>query len=196
MSYSYDRTASAQRIATFNITKEEVRLDVDLDPEKVSWTPEGKVLMVGKATFLLPHSKYKSEPYELEVAEDGTVLRCACPDPMQKHLIYIAATARKRELAELISDEKTRGGLVKPAAPEPERFWGAAQAPFVNMEDAQLNKVIQALVSGENLWMDGEVSKAQMPARMRQLREQYRRMPPAQQSKMYQEYINGATERY
>ena len=195
MSYSYDRTAS-ERTATFNITKEAVDVDVNLDPEKVSWTPKGQVLMVGRATFVLPNAKYKSQPYELEVAENGAVLRCSCSDPMQKHLIYIAATARKRELAELISDEKTRGGLVKPTAPEPERSWGAAQTPFVNMEDAQLNKVIQTLVSGENLWMDGEVSKAQMPARMRQLREQYRRLPPAQQSKMYQEYINGATERY
>lgn len=198
MSYSYDRTASSGRTAAYNITKVEVRLDVDLYPEKVSWTPKGNVLMVGDAVFLLPNAKHKSQPYELEVTEDGTVLRCSCPaGPLQKHLIFLAATSRKRELAELIVDLKDRGKLPKAVpAPIPERSWGAAQTPFVNMEDAQLNKVIQALVSGENLWMDGEVSKAQMPARMRQLREQYRRMPPAQQSKMYQEYINGATERY
>jgi hypothetical protein len=68
--------------------------------------------------------------------------------------------------------------------------------PFSDMEDGPLNKVIEALVSSENLWMDGEVSRAQMPVRMRNLREHYRHMTPEKQQKMYQEYINGNHGRY
>jgi hypothetical protein len=44
--------------------------------------------------------------------------------------------------------------------------------------------------------MDGEVSRAQMPVRMRNLREHYRHMTPEKQQKMYQEYINGNHGRY
>lgn len=112
MAYSYDRCAST-RTASFNITKLEVGVDVNLDPEKVSWASSGRVLMTGKATFVLPNNRYKSQPYELEVAEDGTVLRCSCPDPMQEQLLSMAAKARKRELAELVEDQKDRGGLRK-----------------------------------------------------------------------------------
>jgi hypothetical protein len=110
---SYDRRASTNRTATFNITKLEVDVDVNLDPEKVVWAPNGKVLLTGKATFVLPNNRHKGQPYELEVSEDGTVLRCSCSDPMQEQLIYMAAKARKRELVELIVDQKDRGDLRK-----------------------------------------------------------------------------------
>lgn len=112
MSYSYDRQASS-RTAAFLLTKVVVDVDVNLYPEKLSWTPKGSILAVGRASFVLPHREHQGQPYELELSEDGTVLRCSCPDPMQEQLIHMAAKARKRELAELIEDEKHRGNLRK-----------------------------------------------------------------------------------
>lgn len=105
--YSYDRTAA------FFVDKLSVEVDVNLYPDKLSWAGPGKVLMTGTAEFVLPNHKYKSKPYELEVSEDGTALKCRCPDPMHQHLIWMAAKARKRGLAELIDDQKGRGSLRK-----------------------------------------------------------------------------------
>lgn len=112
MPYSYDRTAS-DRTAAFLVDKLTVAVDVNLYPEKLSWAGEGMVLMTGTAEFVLPGHKYKSEPYELEVAEDGTVKACKCPDPLHHHLIWMAAKSRKKDLAELIVDQKDRGSLRK-----------------------------------------------------------------------------------
>ena len=118
MAYSYDRTA-AHRTAHFLVRKLVVDVDVNLDPDKLSWTTEGKILMVGKASFVLPHNKYESQPYEMELTEDGTLLRCTCPDPMHRQLVSMAARDRKHELVELIEDQKTRGGLRKRASAGP-----------------------------------------------------------------------------
>ena len=109
MSYNYYRTKTAY----FNIKNVSVEIDVDLAPEKLSWGAGGKVVMTGKAGIVLPNKKYTSEPYELEVSEDGTYSKCSCSDPVQEHLIAIAAKNRKRELAELIKDEKESGSLKK-----------------------------------------------------------------------------------
>lgn len=103
----YDRTAA------YLVDKLSVEVDVNLYPEKMSWVGEGKVLMTGTAEFVLPGHKYKSQPYELEVSEDGTLQKCKCPDPLHHHLIWMAAKARKRDLAELIIDQKDRGSLRK-----------------------------------------------------------------------------------
>jgi hypothetical protein len=108
MAYSYDHRT---RTAAFNISKVVMDIDVDLYPEKLSWTSSGKVLMTGVAEFVLPNRKHKSKPYELETSEDGTVQQCKCEDPMHRQMIWIAADKRKRELAELIEDQKQRGGL-------------------------------------------------------------------------------------
>lgn len=99
------------RTAAFLVDKLSVDIDVNLYPEKLSWAGEGKVTMKGSAEFVLPGHKYKSEPYELEVLEDGTAKSCKCPDPLHHHLIWMAAKARKRDLAELIEDQKDRGSL-------------------------------------------------------------------------------------
>lgn len=109
MSYSYDRT----KTAAFFIDKLVVDVDVNLYPDKLSWAGEGKVLMVGTAEFVLPGHKYKSQPYELEVLEDGTAQKVTCSDPMHQHLIWLGAKARKKGLAELIEDQKDRGPLRK-----------------------------------------------------------------------------------
>jgi hypothetical protein len=110
MPYSYDRTV---RTAAYLVDKLSVEVDVNLYPEKLSWAGGGKVLMTGTAEFVLPGSKYKSQPYELEVSEDGTAQKCECPDPLHHHLIWMAAKSRKRDLAELIADQKDRGSLRK-----------------------------------------------------------------------------------
>lgn len=109
MPYTYDRT----RIAAFLIDKVVVDVDVNLYPEKLAWASDGKVVITGTAEFVLPHNKYKSQPYELEASEDGTVSKTTCSDPMHKQLIAMAARDRKRALAELIKDEKERGALRK-----------------------------------------------------------------------------------
>ena len=108
MAYSYDR------IAAYLIDKLSVDVDVHLYPAKLSWGPGGMVLMRGTAEFVLPGHKYKSQPYELEVLEDGTVQKCRCPDPLHHHLIWLTAKARKRDLHELIIDQKDRGQLRSP----------------------------------------------------------------------------------
>lgn len=112
MPYSYD-FRYAVRTAAFLVDKLSVEVDVNLYPEKLSWASEGKVLMVGSAEFVLPGDKYKSAPYELEVLEDGTAKGVKCSDPLHHHLIWIAAKARKKDLAELIEDQKDRGSLRK-----------------------------------------------------------------------------------
>lgn len=108
MPYSYER-----RTAAFFVDKLSVEVDVNLYPDKLSWAGGSMVLMTGTAEFVLPNYKYKSAPYELEVAEDGTAKGVKCPDPLHHHLIWLAAKARKRDLAELIADEKVRGALRK-----------------------------------------------------------------------------------
>lgn len=107
------KSGSSSRSAAFLVDKLSVEVDVNLYPEKLSWAGEGKVLMTGAAEFVLPNHKYKSEPYELEVLEDGTAQACRCSDPLHHHLIWLAAKARKRGLAELIVDQKDRGSLRK-----------------------------------------------------------------------------------
>ncbi len=111
--YDYSRRASTSRTAYFNVDKVRVDVDVNLDPDKLSWTPEGKVLFVGTASFVLPNKKHKSQPYKLVTSEQGVVLECTCSDPLHEQLIFIAAKENKRELAMLIEDEKQRGGLRK-----------------------------------------------------------------------------------
>ncbi len=101
------------KTAAFLVDKLAVDVDVNLYPEKLSWVGGGKVLMTGSAEFVLPGHKYKSEPYELEVLEDGTAQKATCSDPLHHHLIWLAAKARKKDLAELIQDQKDRGSLRK-----------------------------------------------------------------------------------
>ncbi len=115
MRYSYNR--SSHTASTFFVKKFRVDIDVDLYPGNFEWTPSGKILMSGKATFLLPHFKYISHPYELETEEDGKVLKCRCPDELQRRLIWLAAEGIQKELADLIKDEKVRGTLVKKPQP-------------------------------------------------------------------------------
>jgi hypothetical protein len=105
--------AASIRTAYFNVGKVKVVVDVNLDPDKVSWTPEGKVLFVGTASFVLPNKKHKSQPYKLVVSEQGVATDCTCSDPMHEQLILLAAKENKRELSMLIEDEKQRGGLRK-----------------------------------------------------------------------------------
>lgn len=109
------KSGSSAKTAAFLVDKLSVEVDVNLYPEKLSWAGEGRVLMTGVAEFVLPGHKYKSEPYELEVSEDGTARKCSCPDPLHHHLIWLAAKDRKRPLAELIADQKDGGSLRKKA---------------------------------------------------------------------------------
>jgi hypothetical protein len=60
--------------------------------------------------------------------------------------------------------------------------------PLSDMSDRQLNEVIEEMVGPEGIWMDGELPRSQYPARMRQLREEYRRMSPRQQQDVMGQY--------
>lgn len=105
------RSIPRSKTAHFLVDKLSVELDIDLNPAKLSWLGQGAVLLTGVAEFILPGHKYQSEPYSLEVLEDGTVQKCKCGDPLHQHLIWMTAKARRRGLAELISDQKDRGSL-------------------------------------------------------------------------------------
>ena len=106
-------TGTTSKLAYFLISKFGIEVDVNLDPEKLSWVAEGRILVTGTASFVLPGSKYQSQPYEFEISEDGRVSKCECSDPMHQQLIAMAAKNSKRELVELIRDEKERGSLRK-----------------------------------------------------------------------------------
>jgi hypothetical protein len=97
---------------SYLVDKLSIEVDVNLYPEKLSWLGDN-VLMTGMAEFVLPGHKYKSASYDLEVTEDGIVKSAKCSDPFHQHLIWLTAKARKKDLAELIVDEKERGSLRK-----------------------------------------------------------------------------------